>query len=120
MHAQAGDLQVDEEGLALRGLIVRHLVMPGMLDDARAIVTFLAGLSRDLYLNLMDQYFPAWKVVSAERYEAINRPVTGDEYAAAQAAARAAGLWRLDFRWRQPRRAVGARRWGPHRVGIEP
>ena len=101
MHAQAGDLHVDENGLALHGVMVRHLVMPGMLDDARAIVAFLAELSTDLYLNLMDQYFPAWKVLTNERYDAINRGVTGAEFAEAQAAARAAGLWRLDSRWRR-------------------
>jgi hypothetical protein len=49
----------------------------------------------------MDQYFPAWKVPTTERYEAINRPVTGPEFREAQAAARAAGLWRLDTRWRR-------------------
>ncbi|MDQ3972790.1 MAG: radical SAM protein [Actinomycetota bacterium] len=101
MHAQLGDLVVDEQGLALRGVLVRHLVMPGLVDDTRAIVAFLAGLSQDLYFNLMDQYYPAWKVTDTDRYEAINRPVETEEFDQALAAARAAGLWRLDSRWRR-------------------
>src|SRR5262249_32610223 len=56
MHRQVGDLMVDEDGLALRGLLVRHLVMPGRLDDTRNIARWLAELSRDTYLNVMDQY----------------------------------------------------------------
>ncbi len=100
MHAQVGDLVVDEQGLALRGLIVRHLVMPGMVDDARAIVRFLAGLSADLYFNLMDQYRPEWKVTATDRYEEINRRITSREFDQAEAAAHEAGLWRLDTRWR--------------------
>ncbi len=64
MHRQVGDLKADEDGLALRGLLVRHLVMPGRLGDTRQIVGWLAGLSRDTYVNLMDQYTPAWKAVT--------------------------------------------------------
>jgi putative pyruvate formate lyase activating enzyme len=100
MHRQVGELTVDEDGLALRGTLVRHLVMPGLLDDTRQIAGWLAGLSRDTYLNLMDQYYPAGKVPDAPRYAAINRHVTDAEMAAAGAAAREAGLWRLDERWR--------------------
>jgi putative pyruvate formate lyase activating enzyme len=43
-------------------VLVRHLVMPGRLGETREIVGWLAGLSRDTYLNLMDQYYPAWKL----------------------------------------------------------
>lgn len=103
MHAQVGDLVVDEQGLALGGVIVRHLVMPGMVADARAITRFLAGLSTDLYLNLMDQYRPEWKVTSSERYQEIDRGITSGEFAEAHAAAREVGLWRLDTRWRRTR-----------------
>lgn len=103
MHAQVGDLVVDEQGLALRGVIVRHLVMPGMVDDARAITGFLASLSTDLYFNLMDQYRPEWKVTSTDRYEEISRGITSGEFVEADAAAREAGLWRLDTRWRRVR-----------------
>lgn len=100
MHAQVGDLVVDADGLALQGVMVRHLVMPGLLDDTRAITAFLAGLSTDLYVNLMDQYYPAWKVTSTDRYQPINRRITSVELEQACTAARTAGLWRLDSRWR--------------------
>jgi putative pyruvate formate lyase activating enzyme len=91
----------DEDGLAMRGVLVRHLVMPGRGDDTREIVGWLAGLSRDTYLNVMDQYFPAWKAETNSRFLDINRRVTGAEMDRAYDAARAAGLWRLDWRWRE-------------------
>src|SRR5262245_3649588 len=106
MHRQVGELTVDENGLAVRGVLVRHLVMPGLLDDTRQIVAWLAKLSPDTYVNLMDQYYPAGKVPDAPRYAAINRRLTDAEMTEANAAARAAGLWRLDERWR----AMSARR----------
>jgi putative pyruvate formate lyase activating enzyme len=101
MHRQVGDLKVDEDGLALRGLLVRHLVMPGRLDDTRQIAGWLAELSPDTYLNLMDQYFPAWKAKTNPRFAQINRHITGSEMDRAYDLARAAGLWRLDSRWRE-------------------
>jgi putative pyruvate formate lyase activating enzyme len=101
MHRQVGELRADEDGLALRGVLVRHLVMPGRLDDTRRIVEWLGALSRDTYLNLMDQYYPAGKVPSNARFAEINRRVTAAEMEGAEAAARQAGLWRLDARWRE-------------------
>jgi putative pyruvate formate lyase activating enzyme len=101
MHRQVGDLQVDEDGLALRGVLVRHLVMPGRLNDTRQIVGWLAELSRDTYLNLMDQYYPAWKAKTNPRFAAINRAVSRPEMLDAARLARGAGLWRLDERWRE-------------------
>jgi putative pyruvate formate lyase activating enzyme len=98
MHRQVGDLVVDADGLALSGLLVRHLVMPGLLDDTRAILAWLATLSSDTYVNLMDQYRPAHRVVTSGRYGEIDRAVTSDEFRAARTAAREAGLWRLDRR----------------------
>jgi len=100
MHRQVGDLQVDEDGLALRGVLVRHLVMPGRLNDTRQIVGWLADLSRDTYLNLMDQYYPAWKAKTNPRFAAINREVSRPEMMDAVRLALGAGLWRLDERWR--------------------
>jgi putative pyruvate formate lyase activating enzyme len=100
MHRQVGDLVVDEDGLALSGVLIRHLVMPGLLDDTRAIVEWVARLSLDSYVNVMDQYRPDHKVGAVERYEPINRAVTPDEFRIGVAAARAAGLWRMDHRWR--------------------
>ena len=101
MHRQVGELKADEDGLALRGLLVRHLVMPGRPGDTRAIVTWLAELSSDTNLNLMDQYYPAWKAQSNQRFADINRRVTGPEMTEARDLAHAAGLWRLDDRWRE-------------------
>src|SRR5262249_23474202 len=101
MHRQVGALRVDEDGLALRGVLVRHLVMPGRLEDTRQIVAWLAGLSKDTYLNLMDQYSPAWKAKTNARFAEINRRVTLPEMLQAQELARAADLWRLDHRWRE-------------------
>jgi putative pyruvate formate lyase activating enzyme len=101
MRRQVGDLKADEDGLALRGMMVRHLVMPGRLGDTREIVGWLARLGRDTYLNLMDQYYPAWKAKTNHRFADINRRVTRPEMAQAIALARAAGLWRLDDRWRE-------------------
>jgi putative pyruvate formate lyase activating enzyme len=100
MHAQVGELRVDEDGLALRGVLVRHLVMPGLIEDTREILHWLAGLSPDLYVNLMDQYFPAFKAATQPRFAEINRPLHPAEFEQALALARAAGLWRLDTRWR--------------------
>jgi len=97
MHDQVGPLQLDERGLAKRGLLVRHLVMPGCLEETRRILTWVAEeLGPDAYVNLMDQYYPAGKV-SASRYPAINRRLLGSEFAEAKAIARDLGL-RLDRR----------------------
>jgi putative pyruvate formate lyase activating enzyme len=103
MHHQVGELKVDEDGLALRGVLVRHLVMPGRLNDTRQIVGWLADLSRDTYLNLMDQYYPAWKAKTNPRFAELNRRVFGQEMRDAIQMARQAGLWRLDERWRDVR-----------------
>jgi putative pyruvate formate lyase activating enzyme len=100
MHAQVGDLALDEDGLAVRGLLVRHLVMPGAGQDTRQIMSWLASLSRDTYVNIMDQYRPAWKARTEPRYAGINRRVQREEMAAAFEAAKRAGLWRFDTRWR--------------------
>jgi putative pyruvate formate lyase activating enzyme len=106
MHRQVGDLKADEDGLALRGVLVRHLVMPGRLGDTREIVRWLAALSGDTYLNLMDQYYPAWKAKTSPRFEAINRRVTRPEMTQSIALARGAGLWRLDERWAHGSNAI--------------
>jgi putative pyruvate formate lyase activating enzyme len=97
MHRQVGDLVFDEHGLARRGVLVRHLVMPGGIAGTAEIMRWLAGLSKDMYVNLMAQYAPAWKV-SDRRFPEINRRVTPQEMREAYDAARAAGLWRFDER----------------------
>ncbi len=101
MHRQVGDLVIDEHGIAQRGVLVRHLVMPGGVAGTPEIMRWLAGLSRDTYVNLMAQYAPAWKV-TAQRFSELNRRVTADEMRQAYAAARAAGLWRFDERTPRP------------------
>jgi putative pyruvate formate lyase activating enzyme len=105
MQRQVGQLVVDGDGLARRGLIVRHLVMPGGLDETRAILQWIvAELGRDTYVNLMDQYYPAGKV-NPDHHPEINRRLTSSEFAEARAIARELGLRRLDARWPHPRLA---------------
>ena len=96
MHRQVGDLQIDERGLAQRGLLVRHLVLPNGLAGTGEIVRFLAEeISKDTYLNLMDQYRPAYQ---AHLFPKLNRRITRQEYQAAVEMALQAGLRRLDKR----------------------
>lgn len=98
MHRQVGELKVDEHGLARRGVLVRHLVMPGAVGGTREIMEFLAReVSPHTYVNLMTQYYPAGKV-SHEKYPEINRGITKQEYVDAIAAAQEAGLYRIDER----------------------
>ncbi len=99
MHRQVGDLHFGGDGLARRGLLVRHLVMPGQLDEAEAIFRWLVGeISADTYVNIMAQYRPEHRVAGNERYADIDRRPERREVAAAFAAARRAGLWRFDMR----------------------
>jgi putative pyruvate formate lyase activating enzyme len=94
MHRQVGDLQIDANGLATRGLLVRHLVLPYGLAGTGEIVRFLAEqVSPDTYLNLMDQYRPAF---NARLFPKLNRRVKSEEYQAAVHMAQAVGLKRLD------------------------
>jgi putative pyruvate formate lyase activating enzyme len=103
MHRQVGPLVVDDDGLATRGLLIRHLVMPGQLDETCAILDWIAAeLGPDTYINLMDQYHPAGKVTS-EQYREINRRLTASEFEHAVRHARRLGLWRLDVRRPHPR-----------------
>lgn len=100
MHRQVGVLKVSESGLALRGVLVRHLVMPGLIEDTERILHWLAtGLSRDTYLNIMDQYRPAHMVGRDKRFAHIDRRITDAELTRAYEAAKQAGLWRFDRRW---------------------
>ena len=104
MHRQVGALQVDDNGLAFRGLNIRHLVMPGALDETAAILGWVREeLGADTYVNVMDQYYPAGRV-NAESYPEINRRLRRDEYHEAVRLARSVGLSRLDQR--APRRVL--------------
>ena len=100
MHRQVGPLRFDDDGLAKRGLLVRHLVMPGETEDARQIFRFLAGeLSRDTWINIMDQYHPDGMVLrKPDTYSQINRGITSEEYMEACHAAQEEGLYRFDTR----------------------
>ena len=97
MHRQVGVLQIDDSGLATRGVLVRHLVMPGGADETRAIMRFLADLSPDTYVNIMAQYRPSGRV-DGGKYAEIDRAVSTDEIRAAYAGATEVGLHRFDER----------------------
>ena len=84
MHRQVGDLVV-EDGLAKRGLLVRHLVLPGGLSGTEKVVKFLAELSPDTFLNLMDQYYPCYL---ASARPPLDRRITPEEYSEALSAAK--------------------------------
>lgn len=112
MHAQVGDLCFTADGIAKKGLLVRHLVMPGFEDESAEIMKFLANdVSKDCFVNIMEQYHPDAYVgrpktrskqaadkgdnASEKRYAEINRAVTNDEISSVRRAAEAAGLWRF-------------------------
>jgi len=98
MHRQVGPLVFDEQGLALRGVLLRHLVMPGEVAGSREVLAWIAReLGPDTFINLMNQYRPAGKVTFSQ-FPEINRRITRAEFAAALAAARSLGLHRLDQR----------------------
>jgi putative pyruvate formate lyase activating enzyme len=105
MHRQVGDLVVSGEGLARRGLLVRHLVMPGSVEDSGRIFAWLASaIGRDTWVNVMDQYHPDGLVLrQPERYAQLARPLASGEQARALDLARAAGLRRIDQRAPHPR-----------------
>ena len=101
MHRQVGPLKFGPDGIARRGMLLRHLVMPGQEQEATAIFQWLAGeISPDTYVNIMDQYRPAYQVEDTTRdgtprYADIQRHPNAGELKRATIAARKAGLWRL-------------------------
>jgi len=96
MHRQVGDLVLSEAGIAQRGLLIRHLVLPENLSGTERILQFLAEeISTETYLNLMDQYRPCYR---ANEYPPLDRRPTWGEFRAAQATAKRLGLKRLDRR----------------------
>lgn len=106
MHRQVGDLVIEESGLARRGLLVRHLVMPDHLEETRAILQFLAReISADTYVNVMDQYRPCHR---AFQFAKINRSLTSEEYRQALELGQESGLHRFDKReWEKLFRLLG-------------
>lgn len=98
MHRQVGDLRLDAKGIAERGLLVRHLVLPNGLAGTDQILRFLAReISTNTYLNLMDQYRPAYR---ASHYPPLTRRITPAEFQEAVDLAAEEGLDRLDERER--------------------
>ncbi len=98
MHRQVGDLVIDQDGVARRGLLVRHLVLPEGLAGTDVVTRFIAEkVSKDTYVNIMDQYRPCFK---ASSIPALSRGITSREFEEAMRVARENGLWRFD----QPRR----------------
>jgi putative pyruvate formate lyase activating enzyme len=98
MHRQVGDLVLDEQGLARRGLLIRHLVMPHDIAGTLEVARWIAQeLSANTYVNIMPQYYPTGKVSSRDFAE-INRRISAEEYELALDAACQAGLKRLDPR----------------------
>jgi len=96
MHRQVGDLVLDEKGIALRGIILRHLVMPGGVAGTREIMRFIAReISSNTYVNIMDQYRPCG---DSYNYPPLDRRITSDEYEEALKVAREEGITRLDRR----------------------
>lgn len=94
MRHQVGDLVIDENGVVTRGLLVRHLVMPGHPENTAGVLRWIAeNLGANTYLSLMDQYRPAYR---AAEHEGIDRPITPSEYAQARQMALSLGLQRLD------------------------
>jgi putative pyruvate formate lyase activating enzyme len=98
MHRQVGFLQVGPDGLAHRGVLLRHLVMPGHPGETRAILRWIAReIGKDTFVNVMAQYRPGGKVGKKNCPE-IDRPLAASEYTAALDFAREVGLYRLDSR----------------------
>ena len=95
MHRQVGDLEVDDAGIAVRGLLVRHLVLPHDLSQTGSAMAFLANtLSRDTAVNIMGQYRPEYQ---ARTFDQLSRPVSTKEIRRAREQAQAEGLHRIHF-----------------------
>lgn len=114
MHDQVGDLSFTSDGIAKKGVLLRHLVMPGKEDEGREIMRWLANnVSKDLYVHIMEQYHPDAHVGKKKRvankttndggsggsgdvrYAEINRAVKDEELGSVRDAAVEAGLWRF-------------------------
>lgn len=94
MYYQVGNLKINDAGVAYKGLIIRHLVMPQNLTGTDKIMKFIAEeLSKDVYVNIMKQYYPAHK---AYQYKELSRGITKKEYTDAINLAKMAGLTRIN------------------------
>lgn len=94
MHRQVGDLLIDENGIALKGLLIRHLVLPNNIAGTAEIMRYIAEeISNNTYINIMDQYYPSY---NAFAHPAVNRKITSKEYSDAIKIALSFGLKRID------------------------
>jgi putative pyruvate formate lyase activating enzyme len=92
MYMQVGDLKTSRSGIAQRGLLIRHLVLPHSIAGSKKVIDFIAEeISENAYLNIMDQYHPAFK---ASEYKELNRYTSEEEYLAVVAYAKSKGLSR--------------------------
>ena len=95
MHRQVGDLVIGDDGIAIRGLIVRHLVLPNRLANTKKIMDFIAGeISKNTYVNIMDQYRPCYQAIG---HHLLGRRITYKEFQEALDTAARAGLNRLEY-----------------------
>ncbi len=98
MHRQVGDLQLDEQGIAYRGLLIRHLVLPGELAGTQSVMRYIAQqVSPNTYVNIMSQYRPCGR---AAEVQGLGRNLKSDEYHWAVQAAKDEGITRFDRRQR--------------------
>jgi len=92
MHRQVGDLTINKEGIAERGMLIRHLVLPGGLAGTEGVMHFIASkLSKDSYVNIMDQYRPCGE---GWDHPPLDRRITSEEYKEAIKTAQKQGLRR--------------------------
>ncbi len=95
MHRQVGDLTLDKKGIAQRGLLIRHLILPNQLAGTREIMKFIAGhISRNSYVNIMPQYRPCGDISNTQE---LNRHLEGNEFQQALEMAKEEGITRLDL-----------------------
>lgn len=91
MHRQVGIAKMDNAGIIIRGMIIRHLVLPGNISGTDIIMKFIADeVSRDTYISLMSQYFPCYK---ASQFKEISRRITYREYEDAKMIMHKCGLY---------------------------
>ncbi len=96
MHRQVGDLVITSDGIAQRGLLVRHLVMPNLINETKEILKWLAtDISKNTYINIMEQYRPTYKVQINPEYSNISRRPNSEEIKEVFSFAKLLGLWRF-------------------------
>ena len=91
MYRQTGDLEMDDKGIAYKGLLIRHLVLPSHINESKNILEFVINLSKNTYLNIMDQYRPEYR---ADEHSSLTRRITSEEYSEVLDYAKKLGLTR--------------------------